>query len=97
VNATRLIFFEIALESDTGGASRDIIRWRVDLRQKIWLTDDEIDQGLRQLQGARLVDTVGETFRLTAEILAALPRTPRGALSTRADLWERLYQRILPE
>jgi hypothetical protein len=97
VKTQRLIFFEIALQSDTGGASRDTIRQAVDLRQKIWLTDDEINEGLRQLQSAHLIDSVGEAFRLTAEMLAALPRTPRGAVSTRADLWERLYQRIFPE
>ena len=97
IKTTRLIFFEIALRSDTNGASRDSIRLGVDLREKIWLTDDEIDKGLRQLQSRHLVETVGEEFRLTAEILAALPRTPRGAVSTRADLWERLYARVLPE
>lgn len=93
---TRFIFFEIATQSDAGGASRDTIRWGVDLRHKIRLTDDEMDEGLRRLENAQLIERAGELFRPTTETLAALPRTPRGAVSTRATAWERLYQRILP-
>ena len=91
----RFAFFEIALQSDAGGASRDTLRDGIDYRQKIRLTDAEIDTALRRLQDAGLIESVGELYKLTAETTRMLPRTPRGAVSTRADLWRRLYERVL--
>jgi hypothetical protein len=93
----RHIFFEIALQSDRGGASRDVIRNGVDLRQKLRLTDDELEAGLRRLQKAGLIEATGLLFTPTARITATLPRPPRGAVSTRADLWRRLAKRLFAE
>jgi hypothetical protein len=93
----RLILFEIALQTDAGGAPREVVREGVDYRQKVRLADDELDARLHRLEEARLVQRLGQLYRLTAETARMLPRTPRGAVSARADLWRRLYEPVLPD
>jgi hypothetical protein len=61
------------------------------------LTNEELDAGLLALQQAGLIEALGEKFIPTTRVSAALPRTPRGAVSARADRWRRLYDRFLPE
>jgi hypothetical protein len=93
----RFVLFEIALQSDAGGASRDTVREGVDYRRKLRLADAELDTGLRRLQDAGLIEPVGQLYKLTSDTIRMLPRTPRGAVSTRAELWRRLYERVLPD
>ncbi len=69
----RHIFFEIALQSDAGGTTRAVIRQGVDVRQKLLLSDEELDGGLRRLVDAGLIEMTNGQVRVTSQLLHTLP------------------------
>ncbi len=87
-----LIFMEIAAQQDRGGATVFIIREGVDYRQKVFLTDAEISEGLERLLTAKLIRTDGDLYFVAESIVRSLPRTRSGHLSLRPQDWLELSQ-----
>jgi hypothetical protein len=83
VEAEHYIFMEIASQQDRGGATVDVIREGVDYRQKISLTDAEMNIGLKRLAAAKLIQTKGERYFIAKSMVPSLPRTASGQLSFR--------------
>ena len=85
---------EIAGQQDRGGATVAIIREGVDYRQKIFLTDTEMNDGLKRLAAAKLIQAEGDRYFIAKSIEPSLPRTASGQLSFRRKDWDRLRARL---
>ncbi len=88
------IFMEIAAQQDRGGATPTIIREGVDYRQKIRLSELELNDALKNLEIAGLVRTKDGRYFVTESYVSALPRTATGALSFRRRDWDALRQTL---
>jgi hypothetical protein len=89
------IFLEIAAQHDRGGATVAVIRDGVDHRQKIYLTDAELDEGIRKLETSGHIRAHGDRYFVAESLVPSLPRTASGQLSFRHQDWDKLRQRLL--
>ena len=87
------IFMEVAVQHDRGGATAAIIREGVDYRQKISLTDVELDLGLKKLETSGHINKRGDRYFVAESVVPSLPRTASGQLSFRRQDWDKLRQR----
>jgi hypothetical protein len=88
------IFMEIAGQHDRSGADLALIREAVDYRQKIVLTDSELEAGLERLSLARLIRKRGNKYFVAPSIVTSLPRTTAGQISFRRGDWDRLRKSL---
>jgi hypothetical protein len=94
MNCAAYVLQEIGGQESQGGARRGTILTMVDGRQKLMLTDIELDEALADLTGRRLIEQDGEVYRLSSEFRGRVPRLPSGCISmVRAD-WERLAEEL---
>jgi hypothetical protein len=84
---------EIAGQQDRGGATATVIREGVDHRQKISLTDAEMNDGLKRLAAAKLIQSDGDRYFIANSVVPSLPRTASGQLSFRRHDWDKLRHR----
>jgi hypothetical protein len=88
------IFMEVAIHHDSGGADIDLLREGVDYRQKVVLTDFELNSGLEHLSQSRLIRKRGPKYFVSAPIVPSLPRTTSGRLSFRSRDWDELRKTL---
>lgn len=81
---------EIAGRDGDGGVEAGALRILVDRRQDLDLDDDEVDDGLRLLEGRGLVVRVADRWVLSPSMRLRVPKEPDGTIAMARQAWIRL-------
>jgi hypothetical protein len=85
---------EIAGQDERGGAHPGTIRTMVDGRQKLYLTDEELQTALADLLELGYIRHREQEYTLSETMRSQVPRTSTGEVSMGRAAWERLVAQL---
>ncbi len=95
MNIAAYVLRAVASQHERGGAAPALLRDAVDFYERVRLDDAELSDAVARLEQRGLLERVGTKYRLSAQVVAQVPRTSAGTISIDRARWESLAAALL--